>query len=93
MPLILFAAPALWPEYRDTLPLALVEAGIADATLVTLNPDGSKNTTTNTSTTTSPTTQDASRSSRWTRDGIASPIYCTGLRSRRARTVLPDRRR
>ena len=35
MPLILFAAPSLWPEYRDTLPLALAEAGIADATLVT----------------------------------------------------------
>ena len=34
MPLILFAAPALWPEYRDTLPAALAEAGI-DATLVT----------------------------------------------------------
>ena len=29
MPLILFAAPALWPEYRDTLPQALTEAGIA----------------------------------------------------------------
>lgn len=35
MPLILFAAPSLWPEYRDTLPLALAEAGIANATLVT----------------------------------------------------------
>ena len=34
MPLILFAAPSLWPEYRDTLPQALTEAGIA-ATLVT----------------------------------------------------------
>ena len=28
MPLILFAAPSLWPEYRDALPLALAEAGI-----------------------------------------------------------------
>lgn len=35
MPLILFAAPALWPEYRDTLPAALAEAGITDALLVT----------------------------------------------------------
>jgi len=35
MPLILFAAPTLWPEYRNTLPAALAEAGIADATLVT----------------------------------------------------------
>ena len=34
MPLILFAVPALWPEYRDTLPAALTEAGIT-ATLVT----------------------------------------------------------
>ena len=34
MPLILFAAPALWPEYRDALPAALAEAGI-NATLVT----------------------------------------------------------
>ncbi|HEY6917900.1 MAG TPA: glyoxylate/hydroxypyruvate reductase A, partial [Tabrizicola sp.] len=34
MPLILFAAPALWPEYRDHLPTALAQAGI-DATLVT----------------------------------------------------------
>lgn len=33
MPLILFAAPPLWPEYRDALPAALAEAGI-DATLV-----------------------------------------------------------
>ena len=31
---VLFAAPSLWPEYRDTLPQALTEAGIA-ATLVT----------------------------------------------------------
>ena len=35
MPLILFAAPSLWPEYQDTLPAALAEAGITDATLVT----------------------------------------------------------
>ncbi|RYI33051.1 MAG: glyoxylate/hydroxypyruvate reductase A [Acetobacteraceae bacterium] len=34
MPLILFAAPSLWPEYRDVLPIALADAGI-DATLVT----------------------------------------------------------
>lgn len=35
MPLILFAVPALWPEYHETLPQALAEAGIAGATLVT----------------------------------------------------------
>jgi glyoxylate/hydroxypyruvate reductase len=35
MPLILFAVPALWPEYQDTLPAALAEAGVQDATLVT----------------------------------------------------------
>lgn len=34
MPTVLFAAPSLWPEYRDALPAALAEAGI-DATLVT----------------------------------------------------------
>ena len=34
---ILFAAPSLWPEYRDTLPAALAEAGIA-ARLVTEAP-------------------------------------------------------
>ncbi|HOZ33832.1 MAG TPA: NAD(P)-dependent oxidoreductase [Tabrizicola sp.] len=28
MPLILFAAPSLWPEYRDALPRAVAEAGI-----------------------------------------------------------------
>ena len=37
MPTILFAAPSLWPEYRDTLPAALAEAGIA-ARLVTEAP-------------------------------------------------------
>jgi glyoxylate/hydroxypyruvate reductase len=37
MPTVLFAAPALWPEYRDTLPKALLEAGIT-ATLVTEAP-------------------------------------------------------
>lgn len=37
MPLILFAAPPLWPEYRDAFPAALAEAGI-DATLVTEAP-------------------------------------------------------
>ena len=31
---VLFAAPSLWPEYRDTLPAALAEAGL-DAALVT----------------------------------------------------------
>ncbi len=34
MPIILFAAPALWPDYKETLPQALAEAGIT-ATLVT----------------------------------------------------------
>lgn len=34
MPTVLFAAPSLWPEYREALPAALAEAGIA-ATLVT----------------------------------------------------------
>ena len=29
MPLIYFAAPALWPEYRDLLPGLLAESGIA----------------------------------------------------------------
>ena len=38
MPLILFAAPSLWPEYCDTLPAALSEAGIANANLVTEAP-------------------------------------------------------
>ena len=28
MPTVLFAAPSLWPEYRDTLPKALAEVGI-----------------------------------------------------------------
>lgn len=37
MPTVLFAAPSLWPEYRDTLPAALTEAGI-DAILVTEAP-------------------------------------------------------
>ena len=34
MPLIFFAAPALWPEYRDLLPGLLAKAGIS-ATVVT----------------------------------------------------------
>ena len=34
---VLFAAPSLWPEYRDTLPQALTEAGVK-ATLVTEAP-------------------------------------------------------
>jgi glyoxylate/hydroxypyruvate reductase A len=35
MPLILFAAPDLWPDYRAPLTRALAEAGITDARLVT----------------------------------------------------------
>ena len=38
MPLIFFAAPALWPDYRDLLPLLLAEAGL-DAQVVTEAPD------------------------------------------------------
>ena len=38
MPLIYFAAPALWPEYRDILPALLVKAGIA-GDVVTEAPD------------------------------------------------------
>ena len=38
MPLIFFAAPALWPDYRDLLPLRLAEAGL-DAQVVTEAPD------------------------------------------------------
>lgn len=38
MPLIYFAAPALWEEYRDTLPRALTHAGIAGQ-VVTEAPD------------------------------------------------------
>lgn len=34
---VLFAAPSLWPEYRDTLPQALIEAGVT-AALVTEAP-------------------------------------------------------
>ena len=30
---VLFAAPSLWPEYRDTLPQALTEAGFQGITL------------------------------------------------------------
>ena len=29
MPTILFAAPALWPEYAEELPQALAEAGLS----------------------------------------------------------------
>lgn len=38
MPLILFAAPALWPEYQDLLPALLSQAGIP-AQVVTEAPD------------------------------------------------------
>jgi glyoxylate/hydroxypyruvate reductase A len=38
MPLIFFAAPSLWPEYRDLLPAVLAEAGIK-ADVVTEAPD------------------------------------------------------
>ena len=38
MPLIFFAAPTLWPEYRDLLPALLAEAGIK-ADVVTEAPD------------------------------------------------------
>ena len=38
MPLIFFAAPSLWPEYRDLLPAVLAEAGIK-ADVVTEVPD------------------------------------------------------
>ncbi len=38
MPLILFAAPALWPDYETSLPEALAEAGI-DGQIVTEAPD------------------------------------------------------
>ncbi|MFZ1468048.1 MAG: NAD(P)-dependent oxidoreductase [Paracoccaceae bacterium] len=38
MPTILFAAPALWDEYRDDLPRALAEVGVT-ATLTTTAPD------------------------------------------------------
>lgn len=41
MPTILFAAPALWPEYASLLPKALAEAGIAAARIVTEAPDPS----------------------------------------------------
>ena len=39
MPLILFAAPELWPEYRIPLPEALARAGVGDARIVTEAPD------------------------------------------------------
>ncbi|MFE3837184.1 2-hydroxyacid dehydrogenase [Pseudogemmobacter sonorensis] len=35
MPLILFAAPELWPDYAGVLPAALAEAGVRGARLVT----------------------------------------------------------
>jgi glyoxylate/hydroxypyruvate reductase A len=38
MPLILFAAPPLWPEYRTTLPQALAEAGIAGQLVTEADP-------------------------------------------------------
>ena len=39
MPTLLFAAPALWPEYAPHLPQALAEAGVPDARIVTEVPD------------------------------------------------------
>ncbi|MBE2275805.1 MAG: glyoxylate/hydroxypyruvate reductase A [Rhodobacteraceae bacterium] len=38
MPLILFAAPALWPEYRDALPRALAQAGISAQVVTEADP-------------------------------------------------------
>ncbi|MCB6178438.1 glyoxylate/hydroxypyruvate reductase A [Rhodobacter sp. Har01] len=38
MPMVLFAAPALWDDYTEALPRALAEAGVA-ATIVTQAPD------------------------------------------------------
>jgi glyoxylate/hydroxypyruvate reductase A len=38
MPLILFAAPSLWPEYRTALPQALAEAGIAGRVVTEADP-------------------------------------------------------
>ena len=38
MPLILFAAPALWPDYASLLPMALAQAGLT-AEIVTHAPD------------------------------------------------------
>lgn len=39
MPTLLFAAPALWPEYAPHLPQALVEAGLPGARILTEAPD------------------------------------------------------
>lgn len=39
MPLILFAAPMLWPDYRTALPQALAEAGIAGEVVTEAAPD------------------------------------------------------
>jgi glyoxylate/hydroxypyruvate reductase A len=38
MPLILFAAPSLWPEYRTALPQALAEAGLAGEVVAEADP-------------------------------------------------------
>jgi glyoxylate/hydroxypyruvate reductase A len=38
MPLILFAAPSLWPEYRTALPQALTEAGLAGEVVAEADP-------------------------------------------------------
>ncbi|WP_103258680.1 2-hydroxyacid dehydrogenase [Tabrizicola aquatica] len=39
MPTILFAAPSLWPEYREALPQALAEAGLAGDVVTEAAPD------------------------------------------------------
>lgn len=39
MPLILFAAPTLWPEYRTALPAALAEAGVAGEVVTEAAPE------------------------------------------------------
>jgi glyoxylate/hydroxypyruvate reductase A len=39
MPLILFAAPSLWPDYRDALPQALTNAGIKGQVVTEAPPD------------------------------------------------------
>ena len=39
MPTILFAAPSLWPEYREALPQALAEAGLAGEVVTEAPPD------------------------------------------------------
>jgi glyoxylate/hydroxypyruvate reductase A len=39
MPLILFAAPSLWPDYRDALPQALTNAGVKGQVVTEAPPD------------------------------------------------------